>query len=406
MGDINDFKRKLNNRLFAIENSWKMDGLNNKGIGDGSDEGKWKELENNLLEADATKYFDGNGPISSNGTISGRIKRFVKRVIRKLLNIVLGWYLRPLYQRQSSFNGKILNCVSEERLLLAEMYRTFGDTEVRLTQAEIIIKKQQEQLTQARETIRIQRDLLKRIENLPTDDDEFYHDFEEKFRGSREEIRYRLDGYVPIIKEHFSDWSNTTFVDVGSGRGEWLDILKYNGAKDYIGVDLNETQNGLCEENGHKTVCCDCMDYLEGLPEESVDVITGFQIIEHLYMSDLMRLLKVSYRALKKNGLLLLETPNPRNVVVGSDLFYLDPSHKRPIDMGLMEFLTEWVGFNEIHCIEANADPKWIGVEREPENELDAELLGVVNNLCWHMYGARDYAILAVKGRDDEDEKA
>lgn len=398
MGDVNEFKRKLDNRLFSIENSWKNDCLKNKGIENELGEGKWAELESNLLEADATKYVDANSPIFANGTICSKIKRFIKRAIRKLLNIFLGWYLRPIYQRQSSFNGKIVNCVSEERVLLTELRQALSSAEEALRMQEETLRMQQEQLTQARETICIQSALLKKIENLPTDDDEFYHSFEEKFRGSSEEIRDRLQVYVPMIREYLPEWSTASFVDVGSGRGEWLDILKYNGAKDYVGVDLNETQNRICEGNGHKTVCCDCLEYLEKLPEESIDLITGFQIIEHLYMSDLMRLLELSYRALKKNGILLLETPNPHNVVVGADLFYIDPSHKRPIVMELMKFLTEWVGFDDVRGIEANSDPHWKGVEGELQSHENEEIRDVVNSLCWHMYGPRDYAIFAIKG--------
>jgi O-antigen chain-terminating methyltransferase len=56
-------------------------------------------------------------------------------------------------------------------------------------------------------------------------------------------------------------------------------------------------------------------------------------------------------RVLKPGGLLILETPNPENVVVGTTDFYLDPTHQRPIPPLLLSFLPEFQGFARVKIL-------------------------------------------------------
>ena len=499
------FQQKINNRKFAIDNSWRgstniQDEIVTPGQTGTEDQMRQvlNALGENLQEADLCKVNNGEVPIFlSRSGLLGRLVFFAKRVVRKLINVFLKWYVTPLYRRQNYFNGKIVNAVSLERDLIlkletriaelekankelrsafsernehedelnqrnqidiycatttvtnlstqfaAEMQNigvTFDNVESRLNKLVNGVETQSTKLTQLTTSLENEtkersaklkqlhslvtaeilerttqldqinakldndnasiydlRNKLAKIENLPTLDDEFYHHFEECFRGSREEIKNRLQAYVPIIREYLPDWSHARFVDIGSGRGEWLDILRENGATDYIGVDLNAKQNAVAESFGHNTTCCDCIEYLTEQPDNSVDLITGIQIIEHLCMSDLMELLKQAHRVLKKGGLILFETPNPRNVIVGSDTFYIDPSHKRFLDPRMTEFFAKWAKFDTVRIIDANANPQWVGLPLPAENADCYELIKQFNDLKWLMYGPMDYALFAVK---------
>lgn len=457
------FQRKVKTRQFAIENSWqgtppqpaKIEAEIQQPIDE--NQRRWNDLIDNLLAADASKYNDGYFPLQSHRKILGPVIVFLKKVVRKLIKIFFGWYLFPIYARQSHFNGKILNAVAIEQELLcslsnqivtakdqagmlqreidearqtlekyrsemaslaekgeaqlAELRRDSEEAErqlaelrqdneaaekqlVELRQDSEIVKKRLVELGQNDEMV---RDKLRQIENLPTDDNEFYHDFEERFRGSRDEIKNRLQIYIPYIKEHLPDWENGRFIDVGSGRGEWLDILRENGAADYIGVDLNARQNEVAESFGHKTVCEDCIQYLSEQPDESIDLVSGFQVIEHLCMSDLMELLRQSYRVLKKGGMILFETPNPVNLTVGADTFYIDPSHKRPLDPRMMVFIAQWCGFDNAQFIGANAHPNCSGLSFESSEGTIAENINKVNQVFSLLFGPMDYGLFAVK---------
>ena len=114
-------------------------------------------------------------------------------------------------------------------------------------------------------------------------------------------------------------------------------------------------------------------------------------------MSDLMELFRQSYRVLKPSGVILFETQNPRNLIVGADTFYIDPSHKRPLEPRLVEFLAEWCGYKQIRCIDANAWPNWEGVTEKNVDPKLQEVIRQFNDVNYLLFGPQDYAILAVK---------
>lgn len=174
--------------------------------------------------------------------------------------------------------------------------------------------------------------------------DSFYRAFEEKHRGSRELIKSRQRVYLPFIEPLRSIYSDTRAIDLGCGRGEWLELLKESGF-DAQGVDLDEGMLAACRERGLNVETADVLVALKALPDESQLVVSGFHIAEHLPFPDLQTLVQEALRVLKPAGLLILETPNPENIVVGSCNFYLDPTHQRPIPPQLLSFLPEHYGF-------------------------------------------------------------
>lgn len=423
--DFKEFQRKVANRKFAIDNSWRGESKSfeepvaTRPVGGWYMPKKlpWEQLNENLQEADACKYFDGYINIVSHK----KWVLFLKKAIRKLLKISMGWYIFPQYQRLSHFHGKIVNTVNLQRDILVtaieqnqriadkvgEQERVFNARMEEEKEAMLAmlgqLQTQVNALAWKNEQLKLK---LKKVEALPAKDDshhdfedDFYHDFEEKFRGSMDDIRNRLSVYVPKIKKHLPDWSCATFVDVGSGRGEWLDILRANGATNYVGVDLNARQNSLCTERGHRVLQMDFLEYLASLPENSMDLITGFQVIEHLCLSDLIVLLKESYRVLKQGGMILFETQNPRNLIVGADTFYIDPSHKRPIEPRMIAFFVEWCGYQQIECIDVNINPlaNKFELSDEVHSKDFVKFIDEYNDIKWLLYGPQDYAVFGVK---------
>ena len=61
-----------------------------------------------------------------------------------------------------------------------------------------------------------------------------YLNFENKFRGSSDAIKDQLTLYDPLIDIVINHNSTPTFVDVGCGRGEWLEKRKNDDAISYI----------------------------------------------------------------------------------------------------------------------------------------------------------------------------
>jgi len=189
---------------------------------------------------------------------------------------------------------------------------------------------------------------------------EFYRAFEEKYRGSRELIKSRQRVYLPFVEPLRSIYSDAKAIDLGCGRGEWLELLKESGF-DAQGIDLDDGMLAACRALGLNVATADAVTALKALPDQSQVVVSGFHIAEHIEFSDLQTLVQEALRVLKPAGLLILETPNPENIVVGTTNFYLDPTHHRPIPSQLLSFLPEYYGFSKVKVIGLQEDKGLLG---------------------------------------------
>ena len=166
----------------------------------------------------------------------------------------------------------------------------------------------------------------------------FYKAFEDRFRGSKQEIRQRLEVYLPFLEALRPFHRKFTVLDLGCGRGEWLQLLK-ELKLEAVGIDLDQDMINECESLGLNVRCEDGIQVLKSFRSKSLSIVTGFHIAEHLSFEDLQEVFRRAHHALKDGGLLILETPNPENISVGSMNFYLDPTHKKPLPPKLLGFL-------------------------------------------------------------------
>lgn len=216
----------------------------------------------------------------------------------------------------------------------------------------------------------------------------FYRAFEDRHRGSRELIKSRQQIYLPFIQPLKDLYPECSALDLGCGRGEWLEVLLENGFR-ARGVDLDEGMLEGCSALKLPVEQGEALAILTGMADESLTVISGFHIAEHLTFADLQRLVTEALRALKPAGLLILETPNVENLVVGTSDFYLDPTHVRPIPHQLLSFLTEHTGFTRSKILRLQESPQLIDSE-----------LGLINVLTG---ASPDYAVVAQKNSLDHE---
>ena len=222
-------------------------------------------------------------------------------------------------------------------------------------------------------------------ESKPTDAewDKFYAAFENEFRGSAEEVEERLRFYLPYLDGLNSD---STIVDLGSGRGDWLKLLGKEGFKPF-GVEVNAVFAEQTRKQGLDVTQSEMMDYLGRQADDSVDVITAFHLIEHLRTDELIHLLDEVKRTLKPGGQLFIETPSPENLVVAACNFYADPTHQKPISPHTFMFLLGQKGFIDLklqflHPVDGSP---FMG-EREGSEQLN----------MW-FFGPRDFSVIARK---------
>jgi O-antigen chain-terminating methyltransferase len=218
-----------------------------------------------------------------------------------------------------------------------------------------------------------------------------YADFESRFRGGLEEITALLTPYLADVG--FLRGGGLPLIDIGPGRGEWLKLLRANDIPAQ-GIDLNARFVEDARNDGLDVVLGDATVLLERREPESVGAVTAFHVVEHLSPEQVERLLAAAIRALVPGGVLIMETPNPSNVRVGANTFWLDATHRKPVPAELLQFLTEANGFVDPDVRFIHPTPEY---ETAADDLLPEPLKRQHDDLRWALYGPQDYAIVAVK---------
>jgi O-antigen chain-terminating methyltransferase len=174
-------------------------------------------------------------------------------------------------------------------------------------------------------------------------------------------------------------------LDLGCGRGEWLEVLAENGLV-AEGVDSHSSFVDECRARGLTVHHADALQFLRNALGESLGAVTAFHLIEHLPFSTILELLDEACRVLKPGGLLIVEMPNPANLLVGAHTFYLDPSHIRPVPADLMRFMVESRGFTRVEVVPLHPFPESYRLD-----EKDNRAAAVLNQF---LFGPQDYAVI------------
>lgn len=187
-------------------------------------------------------------------------------------------------------------------------------------------------------------------------DGQFYSHFEAAFRGSRETILGRLRGYDDFLTPVLAGSDGRAVTDIGCGRGEWLEHVTGLGFTAH-GVDLDEGMLADCHERGLSAHHGDALEHLRTLPDASQAVVSGFHLAEHVPFEVLQELVQQAHRVLEPGGLLILETPNPENLRVGTMTFHNDPTHLKPLPPALLVFLPTHYGFARARVVRLQESP-------------------------------------------------
>lgn len=223
--------------------------------------------------------------------------------------------------------------------------------------------------------------------------DELYANFEDAYRGSSELIRRRVEPYLADIRAVNAGTPDARVVDIGCGRGEWLGMLREEGLA-CTGIDTNRVFVQACRDKGLDVIEGDAIEALGTFPRGSIGAITSMHLVEHLPFESVVELIDRSLKALKPGGALILETPNPENIMVGAHWFYMDPTHRNPLSPGVLRWLVEARGFSEVRI-----ERLFLGRDREAPPLLGPEIPGAesINAVLKHMHAATDFAIIGIK---------
>ncbi|MEI2453961.1 class I SAM-dependent methyltransferase [Lysobacter firmicutimachus] len=222
-----------------------------------------------------------------------------------------------------------------------------------------------------------------------------YVRFEEAFRGAPDLIRQRALPYLGMVQAAGLGTAAAPIVDVGCGNGEWLELLRDHGLVGR-GIDTNATFVQSCRARGLDAMEGDALALLASMPDESVGAVTGMHIAEHLPFPVLVQLVDECRRVIRPGGMLILETPNPENLLVASHYFYFDPTHRNPLPPLALQWLAGERGFEHVTIERLTIGREIQAPPLLPEDAAGAASINVMLSL---LHAAPDYAIVARRGQ-------
>jgi O-antigen chain-terminating methyltransferase len=219
-----------------------------------------------------------------------------------------------------------------------------------------------------------------------------YTAFENRFRGTPDEVRERLASYVPLFR------GQAPVVDLGCGRGEFLELLKAEGIE-ARGVDGNAHAAAECRGRGLDVVEGDLLAFLRAQAAASLGGVFAAQVAEHLPPAVLQEALGQAHRALRPGGLLVLETVNARSVLALLEVYNRDLTHERPLHPDTLRFLAAASGFTDVRIELRSPVDAASRLQPVPAEGLPAPAARALNEnverLNAFLYGPLEYALVA-----------
>jgi len=358
--------------------------------------------------------------IAAGGGAAGRIGALTKKVVRRFAS----WYVEPRFQLQQELDGLAIDFDAEAyntlHRLEAELVAVRRDNvrvrleavaageRLRLNQLDVerlagsvarleeLVQRLDEVVggAAAQDEVRVlSKEVGTLLDRLGAEGvvgaDLDYIAFEEKFRGDAADVALAQQRYLSLFPPAGFPGQ---VADLGCGRGEMLQLLADEG-HEVIGVDMDADMVQACVDKGLPAVRDDALHFLTQTPPDSLKGVFCAQVVEHLLTSELEQLVRLAHRALRPDGVLVIETINPRSSFALGNHFYADTSHVRPVHPETLRFICEQIGFSPVLLEERSPHPALQLGDDLPDDAVG----GAVHALLDNVFGYQDYVIVATK---------
>ena len=328
-------------------------------------------------------------------------KVFIKRALRKLTF----WFINPIVCSQKCLIDKTRQFFSNVNTLLC-MFKDnifkhneqINELTLKVNELKEQLNAQKEQVAQlsgemeaARSHIQYIKENGSTIDQIIYDHNEDglvdYFDFENKFRGSEQEIKSRVERYPQYFPK------DGLVMDIGCGRGEMLEVLSAAGYN-CMGIDVYTPFVEYCQNKGLNVEKIDGISKLRSLEDNTLAGITCIQVIEHLTNRYLIDMINLCHAKLRKDGVIIFETQNVKTLYTLARHFYVDLDHKKPVHPTALEYILKSKGFEIVAVDYPDYSLIKSGFVPHVESEHMNQQIDIANDL---LYGPTDYAMIARK---------
>jgi SAM-dependent methyltransferase len=151
-------------------------------------------------------------------------------------------------------------------------------------------------------------------------------------------------------------------VDLGCGRGEFLELLKQRGIE-AIGVDADEGMVRTVRAKGLEAQQSEVHEFLRS-NEGRFGGVFAAHLIEHFSADGLVDFTRQAVEALRPGGRLIVVTPNPRNLSMQLYEFWTDLQHVRFYTPEIVRLVLQQSGLGEL---EVGENSLYLSVPRAAE---------------------------------------
>jgi 2-polyprenyl-3-methyl-5-hydroxy-6-metoxy-1,4-benzoquinol methylase len=175
---------------------------------------------------------------------------------------------------------------------------------------------------------------------------------EKKLPSSTEDLKAKRPFYENIIRKHFPKRKEVDIIDIGCGYGAFVSLMKEFGYHSASGVDVSSEMINVSKKLKIQDIYqADIMEFLRNCKDESFDVVTAIDVIEHFSKQELFELLFQISRVIKKDGLFITHQPNAEGVF-GNSILYGDYTHELSFTRKSIDQILQPNGFFKINSFE------------------------------------------------------
>jgi SAM-dependent methyltransferase len=274
------------------------------------------------------------------------------QAVKKMIGRSLSWYTRSLHALHASIAQALDIHTDSISSLQKQILSTRG--ELSLVQGQIGTSQDQMEsvradLLSARTEIEsAKNEIMQFAQDLPSTIDARVKSFTEQVNKRLNEAldiaalakRDQQSPYVPLFH------GLSPVLDIGCGRGEFLELLKEAGVTAY-GIDSDPIACDAARSKALNVVEGDLFQHLRSLPDRSLAGVFSARVIEYLPLHLLTELISLCCDKLKPGGIIVLETITPDSDSPFGRTYRIDPSHFRAVYPEVLKAMLEAKGFPE-----------------------------------------------------------